>query len=152
MSKTSKPGNAGHTSANDWASKNPANNITWAEAKAFREKVFPFFELENFTVKTESLGSVSQDISESELAHNQYQRENAVNLFARPVAGGDGEQFYNVARMQADVRACADADDPQTAFATLIQRLYPLRTNVPTMVSNGLRLVKVQFEDWLATV
>src|SRR5579863_4470962 len=106
--------------ANDWASSDPTQNITLADADQFKNQLAAALVVqfaERF-VKTAS-GDV---VNETELRRNPFPAA-PVNLWGTLV--GVGAAQVNVAQMRAAVRAAAQGNNPSGDLQNLLQKALP---------------------------
>jgi hypothetical protein len=114
--------------ANDWASSDPSQNITLADADQFTNQLAAAIAVQ-FTdrfVRTTS-GEV---VTEIELRRNPFPAE-PVNLWGTPA--GTGAVPVNVAQMRTVVRSAAQGNNPSGELHTILQQALP-KSDVSTMI------------------
>lgn len=116
-------------SANDWASTNPGQNMTLAEADQLGNQLAGALTIQFGTrfVRTQS-GNI---ISEAELRSNNYLSPLAVNLCGYLA-------FYqapeiNIAEFRTSLRNAAAASDPTGTLVGVLQQALPGGMNVASM-------------------
>lgn len=105
---------------NDWASSDPTQNITFADADQFQNQLASAVAIqfaERF-VKT----AIGEIINEAELRRNPLPAA-PVNLWGTLV--GVASAQLNVAQLRTSVRAAAQSDNPSGEFQTILQQAFP---------------------------
>jgi hypothetical protein len=105
---------------NDWASSDPTQNITLADADQFKNQLAAALAVQfaDRFVKT-SMGEI---VSEAELRRNPLPAA-PVNLWGT-LAGSAAAQL-NVAQLRTSFRAAAQSNNPSGAFQTILQQAFP---------------------------
>jgi hypothetical protein len=113
-------------SANDWASPDPSQNITLADANTFRDALAASLQIQFAAryIRT----TQNQIISEAELRGNSFILPLPVNLYSHLV--GQNTQEINIAQFRASLRDAAMADDPTGTLCGILSQVMP-QTNVP---------------------
>jgi hypothetical protein len=116
-------------SANDWASPDPTQNMSLADADKLRYAMAGALGVQfgDRYVKT-TQGSI---ISEAELRSNQFISPLPVNLWARLAIPGSLE--FNIATFRTNLRQAALADDPIGTLVGILQVLLPFDTQIDSM-------------------
>ena len=106
--------------ANDWASSDPTQNITLADADQFKNQLASAIAVQfaDRFVKTAS----GEIISEAELRRNPLPAA-PVNLWG--TLAGVGSAQLNVAQMRTSVRAAAQSNNPAGGLQTILQQAFP---------------------------
>jgi hypothetical protein len=114
---------------NDWASSDPTQNITLAEADQFKNQLASALVVQfaDRFVKTAS-GAI---IDETELRRNNPFPAARVNLWG--TVAGVGAAQVNIAQMRTAVRAAAQGNNPAGDLHTILQQALP-KTDVSMMI------------------
>jgi hypothetical protein len=113
-------------SANDWASPDPTQNITLAEADTFRDALAAGLQVQ--FASRYILTTQNQIISEAELRANPFILPLPVNLYGYLL--GSGGQPVDIAQFRASLRQAAVAEDPTGTLCQLLAQALP-DTDVP---------------------
>jgi hypothetical protein len=113
-------------SANDWASPDPTQNITLADADTFGNALAGGLQVQFADIYIRT--TENQIISEAELRSNTFILPLPVNLYTHLVAADSVE--INVAQFRASLRAAALANDPTGTLCELLSQAMP-QTDVP---------------------
>lgn len=114
--------------ANDWASSDPTQNITFAEADQFKNQLAAAIAVQfaDRFVKT----NTGATVSESEFRHNSSPAE-PVNLWG--TLAGAGAVPLNVAQMRAAIRAAARQSNPAGDLENILHQALP-KADVASMM------------------
>jgi hypothetical protein len=114
--------------ANDWASSDPTQNITLADANQFKNQLAAALAVQfaDTYVKTAS----GEIVNETELRRNPFPAA-PVNLWGR--LAGVGAAAVNVAQMRTAVRSAAQSNNPAGEIETIFQQALP-KSDVPNMI------------------
>ncbi len=106
--------------ANDWASSDPTQNITLADADQFKNQLASAIAVQfaDRFVKTAS----GEIVSEAELRRNPLPAA-PVNLWG--TLAGVGSAQLNVAQLRSSVRAAAQSNNPSGGLQTILQQAFP---------------------------
>ena len=115
-------------SANDWASPDPTQNITLADANTFSNALAGGLQVQfgDRYIRT----TQNQIVTEAELRANTFILPLPVNLLAHLAA--PESQEINIAAFRASLRAAASADDPTGTLCQLLSQAMP-ETDVPDL-------------------
>ena len=113
---------------NDWASSDPTQNITWAEADQFKNELAAVLAVEfaDRFVKTQS----GETIDETELRRNPFPAA-PMNLWG--TLAGPGGVPMNVAQLRAGIRTAAKSTNPAGELEDLLHRAFP-KADVPGII------------------
>ena len=114
--------------SNDWASSDPTQNITLADADQFKNQLAAAIAVQ---FADRFAKTVTGDIvSETELRRSPLPAA-AVNLWG--TLAGVGAAQINVAQMRAAVRTAAQSNNPAGELQTILQQALP-QSDVPSMI------------------
>jgi hypothetical protein len=113
-------------SANDWASPDPTQNITLADATTFGNALAGGLQVQfaDMYIRT----TQNQIVSEAELRANEFILPLPVNLYTHLF--GQNTQEINIAQFRASLQAAAQANDPTGTLCELLAAAMPY-TDVP---------------------
>ena len=114
--------------ANDWASSDPTQNITLADADQFKNQLAAAIAVQfaDRFVKTAN----GQIVNETELRRNPFPAA-PVNLWG--TLAGVGAAAVNVALMRTAVRGAAQSNNPAGELQTILQQALP-KSDVSEMI------------------
>jgi hypothetical protein len=114
--------------SNDWASSDPTQNITLADADQFKNQLATAIAIQ-FADRFAKTAS-GEIISETELRRNPLPAA-PINLWG--TLAGVGASPINVAQMRTAVKAAAQSNNPAGELQTILQQALP-KSDVPSMI------------------
>jgi hypothetical protein len=117
-----------NSAANDWASSDPTQNITLAEADQFKNQLGAALAVQFADRFVKTAGG--EIIHETELRRNPFPAA-PVNLWG--TLGGVGATPVNMAQMRAAIRSAARGNNPAGELQNILQHALPT-SDVSTMM------------------
>jgi hypothetical protein len=117
-----------NTAGNDWASSDPTQNITLAEADQFKNQLAAALAVQ-FADRFVKTGS-GEIINESELRRNPLPAA-PINLWG--TLAGVAAAPVNVAQLRASIRSAARGSNPAGELENILHQAFP-KTDVSTII------------------